>query len=150
MLIIFERLDTNHKDWNNIAEQLSKVDWIAGKSLADKMKNKPFYDWEKVIIAKTNEEELIAFCEVSHDDGLKDKSFTPFIGSVFVIEKYRGNRLSEKLLKQAENYLQTNKFDSVYLVSGEVGLYEKYGYTKLKTCETIYGHIESLFEKKLS
>lgn len=30
MLIIFERLDTNHKDWNNIAEQLSKVDWIAG------------------------------------------------------------------------------------------------------------------------
>lgn len=53
------------------------------------------------------------------------------------------------LLIQAENYLYTKKFDSVYLVSGEVGLYEKYGYNKLMTCETTYGHIDSLFEKKL-
>jgi len=149
MSISFELLDVNSKEWKNVEKQVSQVSWVAGKSLAQKMCTNDFSDWEKVIIGKNEDGALISFCVVSKEDGLNDKSISPFIGYVFVSEEYRGNRLSEKLLQQAESYLRTEDFKSVYIVSGEDGLYEKYGYKKIGNCKTIYGHDENLFEKQL-
>lgn len=149
MQISFELLQPNAEKWINEANSIENVSWRAGKHLSEKMKSNQFTDWESVIIGKTVETDLACFCTVSKEDGLLDNKATPFIAYVFVSENYRGHRLSEKLLEYAENYLKNQNFKSVYIVSGEIGLYEKYGYKKIENCETIYGDVETLFNKKL-
>ncbi|MFC6346362.1 GNAT family N-acetyltransferase [Vagococcus carniphilus] len=148
MTITFKTLDKTSEDWNKYAKQISQVSWRAGASLAEKMNNRFFSDLEKVIVG-ISDDELSCFCTVSKEDGLTDNTLTPFIGYVFVGETYRGKRVSEQLLSYAEAYLKELGFQSLYIVSGEIGLYEKYGYKKIKDCVTIHGFTENLFEKKL-
>lgn len=112
------------------------------------MNNLFFSDWERVIVG-ISDDDLASFCTVSKEDGLADSTFTPFIGYVFVGKAYRGKRISEQLLTYAETYLKELGFQSIYIVSGEIGLYEKYGYKKIKDCMTVHGFAENLFEKKL-
>lgn len=149
MSISFELLDASNKEWDNVANQISQVSWRAGKSLSEKMYSNYFTDWERVIVGRNSKGKLTSFCVVSKKDGLTDNRISPFIAYVFVSEKYRGYRLSEKLLNIAENYLKEQQFKVAFIVSGEIGLYEKYGYKKLKNCTTIHGDIENLFEKHL-
>ena len=148
MAITFKALDETSEDWNKYAKQVSQVSWQAGASLAEKMNNHFFSDWERVIVGISGDE-LACFYTVSKEDGLTDSTFTPFIGYVFVGETYRGKRVSEQLLSYAEAYLKELEFPSLYIVSGEIGLYEKYGYKKIKDCVTIHGFAENFFEKKL-
>ncbi|MDT2831490.1 GNAT family N-acetyltransferase [Vagococcus carniphilus] len=112
------------------------------------MNNHFFSDWERVIVG-ISDDDLACFCTVSKEDGLTDNTFTPFIVYVFVGETYRGKRVSQQLLSYAETYLKELEFQSIYIVSGEIGLYEKYGYQKIKDCVTIHEFTENLFEKKL-
>ena len=148
MAITFKALDETSENWNKYANKISEVSWGAGASLAEKMNNHFFSDWERVIIG-VSDDELACFCTVSKEDGLTDSTFTPLIGYVFVGETYRGKRVSQQLLSYAEAYLKELGFQSLYIVSGEIGLYEKYGYKKIKDCVTIHGFTENLFEKKL-
>ena len=75
--------------------------------------------------------------------------YTPFIGFMFVDEKCRGQRVSEKLIEVASEYAKTIGYETIYIMSGEVGLYEKYGFEKISDEETIYGTVDQLFQKRL-
>lgn len=149
MSISFELLDASNKEWDNVANQISQVTWRAGKSLSEKMHSNYFTDWERVIVGRSSEGKLTSFCVVSKKDGLTDNRISPFIAYVFVSEEYHGYRLSEELLNIVVNYLKEQQFKVAFIVSGEIGLYEKYGYKKLKNRTTIHGDIENLFEKHL-
>ena len=149
MSLFFECLTPRSVRWKELTIQIANVSWRAGASLAEKMKNETFSHGETVIVGTNDEGEMACFCRVSQEDGLIETSFGPFIGYVFVKENYRGRGLSAVLLKEAESFLKGQQVPAVYIVSGEVGLYEKSGYEKIKDCETIHGHIESLFWKKL-
>ena len=94
------------------------------------------------------DEKPIAYCTLAEKDELPEQySFSPFIGFVFVDEKYRGNRISELLINEAFEYARTLEFQTVYIMSGEKGLYEKYGFTKIGNFETVYGTVDGLFIK---
>lgn len=91
---------------------------------------------------------VVGFCTIAERDELPEEyEFTPFIGFVFVDEQYRGNRLSELMLQRATLYAGELGYEKIYLMSGEIGLYEKYGFKKLGDYETIYGEIDQLFVK---
>ena len=91
--------------------------------------------------------EIAGFCTLTERDEMPPEyPFTPFVGFVFVDERYRGRRVSEKMIKSAIGYADEIGFEKVYIMSGEVGLYEKYGFTKIGDFETIYGGTEQLFE----
>ena len=47
-------------------------------------------------------------------------------------EIYRGNRLSEKLINCACDLALKQGFSRMYIMSGEIGLYEKYGFVKME------------------
>lgn len=47
---------------------------------------------------------------------------------MFVGEKYRGNRLSQKLIIKAMAYAKDLGFKKIYLVSDHENLYKKYGF----------------------
>ena len=64
------------------------------------------------------------------------------------IMKY-GHRLSGKLINAACGIAKEQGFSNVYIMSGEVGLYEKYGFEKLGDYATIYGTTDQLLAKKI-
>ena len=116
--------------WNKVADFAQNCSWKAGKSLAQKILESKFEEWERVIVAIENEN-IAGFCSFTKKDSIEDMEYTPYIGYMFVSELYRGERLSEGLIRVAINYAKKIGFNEVYIVSGEIGLYEKYGFVKI-------------------
>ncbi len=138
-----------HKYWNKTVALAAKCSWKAGSYLAEKMKNNDFSEWERVFVACVDGK-VAGFCTLTEKDELPSKNeFTPFIGYVFVDEQYRGQRLSETMINSAISYARGLGYKKIYIMSGEIGLYEKYGFTKLGDYETIYGSIDQLFVKSI-
>ncbi len=119
----------------------------SGALFGSKDENNDFDTWERVFIACVNGK-VAGFCTFAEKDELpKEYQFTPFIGFVFVDEPYRGNRLSELMIQTAILYARELGYEKVYIMRGEIGLYEKYGFEKLGHYKTIYGSIDQLFVK---
>lgn len=139
-------INQEHPLWEKTAEFAQNCSWKAGQFLAERMRKNSFRDWERVIIAM-DDEQIAGFCTLTEKDELPDDApFSPFIGFVFVDEQYRGNRLSEQMIRSALSYAKESGCQAVYIVSGEQGLYEKYGFEKIGDYETIYGTAEQLFQ----
>lgn len=138
-----------HALWNETISLAEKCSWRAGPFLAKKMKNHEFNEWERVCVACVNGR-VAGFCTFAERDELPEKyTFTPFVGFVFVDEPYRGKRLSERMIQKIIPYAYGLGYQEIYVMSGEIGLYEKYGFLKLGDYETIYGSIDQLFVKSL-
>ena len=139
--------------WKTVAEHAKRIRWRAGKHLAEDMRTGRFTEWERVIAAFAREDgaddiRVAGFCTVTAKDEIgADYEYTPFIGTLYVDEVYRGQRLSERLLKEASTYLGKCGFKRVYLTSDEEGLYEKYGFTKEEKVLTRKGRETQLFSK---
>ena len=140
----------DHKYWNETVSLATRCSWKAGPYLAKKMENNEFAEWERVFAACVDGN-VVGFCTLAEKDELPpEHEFTPFIGFVFVDEQYRGKRLSELMIQSAISYAHELGYKKVYIMSGEIGLYEKYGFEKLGDYETIYGSIDQLFVKPTS
>ena len=68
---------------------------------------------------------------------------------MFVGEEYRGNRLSQKLIQYAMDYLKTVGFDKVHIVSDHENLYEKYGFHVIDRKIAPWGSEEKIYMQKL-
>lgn len=138
-----------HKYWNKTIEFAGKCSWKAGALLAQKMMTNDFESNEKVIIALCDDD-IVGFCTFANNDEISQEyNFTPFVGFVFVDEKYRGNRLSERLVNVACDEAKQQGFHTIYIMSGEIGLYEKYCFIKIGDYETIYKTTDQLFFREL-
>lgn len=136
--------------WEKTISYANDCTWRAGKYLACLMKENAFKEWERVFIAKDENEQIVGFCTFTEKDELPDTyEFTPFIGFMFVDERYRGQRISEKLISGAASYAKTLGYENIYIMSGEIGLYEKYGFKLIGVHETIYDSCEQLFVKSI-
>ena len=142
-------MNKEHFLWDKTISYAEGCPWKAGPYLADMMRSGKLSDIERVIMA-CEDDEIIGFCTLAEKDELPDKfDYTPFIGFIFVDEKARGKRISEKLIDAASEYAQSIGYECVYILSGEEGLYEKYGFEKIGDVDTIYGTVDQLFRKKL-
>lgn len=139
-----------HKYWEETKAFAANCSWRAGPYLAQKMANNDFKELERVFCAVENEK-VVGYCTFAEKDELPPQyDFTPFIGFVFVDEQYRGKRLSQLLIDSAVSYARELGYQKIYIMSGEIGLYEKYGFIKLGDYETIYGTTNQLFVKSLN
>jgi len=116
--------------WASVAEYAHGCSWSAGRNLAKQMQQNKFNEWERVFAA-IDGSDIAGYCTLSANDCIPNVSYTPYISFMFVGEKYRGNRLSERLINFALKYAKELNFDRVYLVSDHVNLYEKYGFVKI-------------------
>ncbi len=138
-------MNSQHKKWDMTAEYANKCSWSAGKYLSELMRNGMFKEWERVFAAYENDS-IAGFCTLTEKDELSPEyPYSPLIGFVFVDERYRGNRLSEKMIRKAIDYAGSIGYEKVYIMSGETGLYEKYGFRYIGNFKTIYGGTEQLF-----
>lgn len=113
--------------------------------MAKQMKENEFKEWERVCVACADGK-VVGFSTFAERDELPEQyDFSPFIGFVFVDEQYRGRRLSEKMIRKIIVYAKELGCKKIYVMSGEIGLYEKYGFEKIGDYKTIYGSIDQLF-----
>ena len=142
-------MDKEHPLWEKTADFAQVCSWKAGPFLADMMRSGKICGIERVIAACEGDD-ILGFCTLSEKDELPDiYDYTPFIGFVFVDEKARGKRLSEKMIEAASGYAAGNGYEYVYILTGEEGLYEKYGFEKIGDIDTIYGSTDQLFRKRI-
>ena len=140
-----QMIQKGHILWDKTISFAQSCSWKAGPYLADRMKVNSFKDWERVVVAVENET-IVGYCTFSERDELSDEyDYSPFIGFVFVDEQHRGKRISEKMIRQTLSYAKSIGYRTVYIMSGEHGLYEKYGFEKIGDIHTIYGTTDQLF-----
>jgi len=146
MLEIFA-MTQEHELWNATITFAENCSWKAGPYLAQLMKQNKFLEWERVF-AVCEDGEVVGYCTLTAKDELPDTyDFTPFIGFVFVDEKCRGKRISEKLINSVADYANKLGYETIYIMSGEQGLYEKYGFEKIGEYRTIYDSVDQLFKR---
>ncbi len=134
-----------HPLWEKTIRFARNCSWRAGPALANRMEANAFRYWERVIVA-VEEGGIVGYCTFSERDELPDAyGFSPFIGFVFVDEAHRGNRISRLMIEEALRYAKGLGYQTVYLMSGERGLYEKFGFVKIGEYETVFGTRDQLF-----
>ncbi|MCM1122608.1 MAG: GNAT family N-acetyltransferase [Eubacterium sp.] len=134
--------------WAEVSRFARNCSWSAGKSLSQNMSDNIFTDWERVIAA-IHENEIAGYCTVARQDCIPDVPYTPYIGYMFVAEKYRGHRLSQKLISYAMSYLRTLGFHEVFLVSDHENLYEKYDFKVIDQRLAPWGAMEKIYRREI-
>ena len=129
-------IDKKDKLWNKLIDYANSCNREAGPILAEKMQWDNFLDWEKIFVA-TEGDDIIGYCTFTKEDGIPDCDYTPFVWFIFVDEKHRWKRISEKMINTVEEYAKTLNFKQLYIVSDHKWLYEKYWFEKcdIKTDE---------------
>ena len=138
-------------DCSGIIRWAETWDWGVGEIVAKRLANNKFKDWE-TIFALTANEQYAGLCILEKNDGWGtdlDLALTPFITAVYIDPKFRGRRLSEKLLEAASDLARSLGFDAVYLISSSQGFYEKFEFEKFAQTVTLSGTTESVYKRRL-
>jgi len=134
--------------WNKLIDYANSCNWGAWPILAQKMSENNFLVWEKIFVATENDE-IIWFCTFTKEDWIPDCDYSPFVWFIFVDEKYRWNRISEKMINEVEKYAKTLNFEKLYLVSDHIWLYEKYGFEKCDEKVDEFCRVETIFCREI-
>lgn len=123
-------------------ERIKKCDWRAGQYLhelirTDKLKELCGDDTQVLLLVEGDS--LISFCTYANRDEIDDASLAPWVGFVYTFPEYRGKRRFGKLLEYIYAMAKSDGYKTIYISSGEAGLYEKYGCQFWKTMKSIYG-----------
>lgn len=132
--------------WNSIIEYAESCSWVAGKHVAEMMRENRFQDWEAVFAA-VDGGSVIGFCTLMKTDYYPENRYSPWISSIFVDEHHRGSRISEKMVRHASDYAKAQGFCKVYIPSGMNGFYEKYGFEKIDELKNYGGDIDNIYSK---
>jgi predicted GNAT family N-acyltransferase len=135
-------------EWTKVMDYADTCSWKAGKNLAKVMKTEHFTEWERVFAA-IDKDEIAGYCTLARTDCIPDVPYTPYIGYMFVGEKFRGNRLSQRLIIKAMDYARELGFEKVYLVSDHENLYEKYGFCVIDKKIAYWGEEEKIYMQRL-
>ena len=92
---------------------------------------------------------VIGFCTFLKEDYYPENRYSPWISTVFVDEKYRGNRLSEKMIDKVIAYAKSKRFSKVYIPSDMQGFYEKFGFVPIDTLVNYSGDFDTVFMREI-
>lgn len=144
-------------DLSNISQQqlwtdkIRECDWGAAKLLADLLEQDKFCEMtgDGSLIIMTDEENIAAFCTLTQKDCIDDDTLFPWIGFVFTSPEYRGNRYSGALIDYACDKAREQGFESVYIATDHIGLYEKYSFTYIESRTDIYNETSRIYRRIL-
>jgi predicted N-acetyltransferase YhbS len=140
----------NERDslWLSVADYAETCSWDACARMAIAMRAGKFNDWEKLFVAKENGV-FMGFCALLKPPNYSGQENSPLIKWLFVEEKYRGQRLSQKLIDTAAEYAKKLGYKKICLTTWHEGLYEKFGFVKMYEQEMRNGHVEGIYEREI-
>lgn len=135
-----------------LIEKIESVEWGAAKFLTELLKENRFYTMlggEGDLFLLMDGENLVSFLTLTKQDVIRDESMFPWIGFVYTVPEYRGNRYCKKLIDYAENVAKQKGYDKVYIATDHIGLYEKFGYEYSENRVGYWGDESRVLCKKL-
>ena len=136
------------KQW---IDKIRACDWSAAKFLANLLEQDKFHEvlGEGNLFLMVEEENVVAFCTLTRKDCIDDDSLFPWIGFVFTSQEYRGQRYSGVVMDYACNKAKEQGFDTVYLATDHIGLYEKYGFSYIESRMDVYNEMSRIYCREL-
>ena len=136
------------KQW---IDKIRACDWSAAKYLANLLEQDKFHEvlGEGNLFLMVEEENVVAFCTLTRKDCIDDDSLFPWIGFVFTSQEYRGQRYSGVVIDYACNKAKEQGFDTVYLATDHIGLYEKYCFSYIESRMDVYNEMGRIYCRKL-
>ena len=119
-------------------KQLAGCDWVAGRYLHTLLAENRFHELcgeKSRVLMLTDGTKLVSFCTYAEKDDIPDTDLTPWLGFVWTHPDYRGRRLMGRLIARVKTLARDDGYDTLYISTGETGLYEKYG-AEFLTCMT--------------
>jgi len=138
----------NDENWKKLIEFVKSSSWSESPIIAKNWEKYNYLEWERIFAAFENDN-IIGHCSFNSVDCVPDVDYTPYIQSVFVNEKYCGKRVSEKLINTAIEYAKSLGFKEVYIVSGHINFYEKYGFIKMDEKKEYRGVLQGIYRKEI-
>lgn len=135
-----------------LIEKIEACDWGAAKFLATLLKEDRFFEMlggEGDLFVLMDGQELVTFLTLTRQDVIRDESMFPWVGFVYTVPVYRGNRYSEKLMNHAEAVARKKGFKQVYVATDHIGLYEKYGYVYMEDRMGYWGEESRVLRKTM-
>lgn len=135
--------------WKN---KIAECDWRAAVFLAELLEKETFHNvlGEGTLFILTDKDNIVSFLTLTHKDCIDDDSIFPWIGFVFTSPEYRGKRCAGQVIAHACNAAAAQGYDSVYLATDHVGLYEKYGFAFLEERTDIYDENSRIYRRCLN
>lgn len=128
---------------------VSNFSWLEVKDHTVRLiENWNFDQWETPFAAILNGE-IVGIATLMKSDYYPLPEIYPWVSTLFVTEKYRGNRISEELIRFANQYAKEIGFTKTYIPTEHVGLYEKYGYRYVRDIVNYGKGVDRLYMKDL-
>ena len=111
-------------------KQIGGCDWTAGPYLYSQIVDGSFhqiYGETARVLLLADGTKLASFCTYAERDDIPDTELTPWLGFVYTHPDYRGRRLMGRLISRVKKLARDHGYDTLYIATGENGLYEKYG-----------------------
>ena len=134
--------------YKKLIDYAENCSWIAGKHLAQILRENNFLEWEAVFAA-VSEDEIIGFCTFLETDYYPENRYFPWISSIFVDENFRGKRISFAMIEKAIEHAKLWNFDKVYVPSDMTGFYEKCGFEKIDELMNYGGDTDNIFVREI-
>ena len=137
----------NRDHWLN---EIKRSDWDAGQFLFELLRDdrlKKLCGERTRVFLLTDGEKLVSFCTYAEQDDIREPSLTPWAGFVYTFPEYRGKRYMGSLLNRAREQAVEDKYEYLYISTGETGLYEKYGYSFWKNMKDVNGEDSRVYRK---
>lgn len=133
---------------------LEQYEWRAAKFLAEMLKENCLRDalgdwWELYLLI--DGDNLVSFITLSALDCISAPNIriSPWIGFFHTAPEYRGNHNGKKLIDHACLIAKNKGYETVYLATDHIGLYEKYDFIFFENCIDIYGENSRIYKKQL-
>lgn len=132
--------------------QIKNYEWRAAKFLAVLLKEDRLHEalggWYKLFML-VDGDRLVSFITFSERDCIAGEPvLTPWLGFFHTAPEYRGRRLGKLLIDHACQVARANGYDTVYIATDHVDLYEKYGFSYIENRIDVWGEDSRVYQKR--
>ena len=145
----FEIITKNSKITTDLLDILQK-EWLEAYGwLTDVID-----DWSLTrfpqIVVMTEKKEIIGYYSLIAKELVKNNhGYTPWLGTLFIREKYRGKHYSSVLIENACQHVKKMGYENLYLATEHIGLYEKFGFEEIGLGLYLWGAPTKFYRKTL-
>lgn len=140
-------ISPNSREWHTLADYAQECSWRAGGTFARKLRENDFHPHDRVFALVEDGWRLAGFCALCREDWIPDCPYSPWCSYVFVDEDRRGQGNVGLLLSACIQEARRQGFETVYVCSDHVGLYEKYGFRRMESRMSCDNTLQGIFAR---